>query len=89
MADKDIEKFVDGDPLPSGGKGSPGVRTQHIWRYDSLVPVEECNVNDVCPETELGHQVAAYFNLNIADAPSMMITAKEGEALAAFVIGET
>lgn len=53
------------------------------------VPIERANVNDVAPVTDLGKAVATYFNLNIADGPSMFITAREGEALAAYVIGES
>lgn len=51
--------------------------------------VERSNVNDIAPATQLGTRVAQYFNMNIAESPSMWITSKEGEALAQFVIGES
>lgn len=54
-----------------------------------LIPIETRNVNDYPMRSDpLVGLVMGYFNVNIADSPSMMITAREAAALVDLIVSE-
>lgn len=57
----------------------PARETRTEQQLSQLLSVR--NANDVLDASERGQQLANFFNVHLADSPSMHITAKEGEAL--------